>query len=49
MKKLLCIKQVPGLINVEADPVTGILKRSGIKRKMNPYALYALKLGLSHS
>ncbi|MBQ9915487.1 MAG: electron transfer flavoprotein subunit beta/FixA family protein, partial [Clostridia bacterium] len=47
MKILVCIKQVPGSSNVEVDPVTGVLKRSGIKSKLNPYDLYALELGLS--
>lgn len=43
MKVLVCIKQVPGSNNVEVDPVTGVLKRSGIKSKMNPYDLYAIE------
>ena len=49
MKILVCIKQVPGSNNVEVDPVTGVLKRSGIKSKMNPYDLYALELAHSLS
>ena len=40
---------MPGSNNVEVDPVTGVLKRSGIKSKMNPYDLYALELALSLS
>ena len=47
MKVLVCIKQVPGSNNVEVDPVTGVLKRDGVKSKMNPYDLYGLELGLS--
>ena len=47
MKILVCIKQVPGSSNVEVDPVTGVLKRDGIKSKMNPYDLYAMELGFS--
>lgn len=47
MNILVCIKQVPGSNNVEVDPVTGVLKRDGIKSKMNPYDLYALELALS--
>ena len=47
MKILVCIKQVPGSNNVEVDPVTGVLKREGVKSKMNPYDLYGLELGLS--
>ena len=46
MKILVCVKQVPGSSNVEVDPVTGVLKRSGIKSKMNPYDLYALETAL---
>ncbi|MBE7047243.1 MAG: electron transfer flavoprotein subunit beta/FixA family protein [Ruminococcaceae bacterium] len=47
MKILVCIKQVPGSNNVEVDPVTGVLKRNGIKSKMNPYDLYAIETALS--
>lgn len=43
MKILVCIKQVPGSSNVEVDPVTGVLKRSGVASKINPYDLYALE------
>ena len=47
MKILVCIKQVPGSNNVEVDPVTGVLKRNGIKSKLNPYDLYAIETALS--
>ena len=47
MNILVCIKQVPGSNNVEVDPITGVLKRDGVKSKMNPYDLYGLELGLS--
>jgi len=47
MKILVCIKQVPGSNNVQVDPVTGVLKRAGVKSKMNPYDLYALEMGLA--
>ncbi len=47
MNILVCIKQVPGSNNVEVDSVTGVLKRDGVKSKMNPYDLYGLELGLS--
>lgn len=49
MKILVCVKQVPGSNNVEVDPVTGVLKRSGIASKMNPYDLYAIETALSLS
>ena len=47
MKILVCVKQVPGSNNVEVDPVTGVLKRSGIPSKCNPYDLYAIETALS--
>ena len=46
MKILVCVKQVPGSNNVEVDPVTGVLKRSGIPSKINPYDLYAIEAAL---
>ena len=47
MKILVCIKQVPGSNNVEVDPVTGVLKRSGVPSKINPYDLYAIEMALA--
>lgn len=47
MKILVCVKQVPGSNNVEVDPVTGVLKRSGIPSKLNPYDLYAIETALT--
>lgn len=47
MKILVCVKQVPGSNNVEVDPVTGVLKRSGVASKCNPYDLYAIETALS--
>ena len=47
MKILVCVKQVPGSSNVEVDPVTGVLKRSGIASKCNPYDLYAIEMALA--
>lgn len=46
MDILVCIKQVPGTTKVEIDEKTGVLKRSGVDSKMNPYDLYALETGL---
>lgn len=46
MKILVCIKQVPGTNKVDVDPVTGVLKRSGVDSKMNPYDLYAIETAL---
>ena len=47
MKILVWVKQVPGSNNVEVDPVTGVLKRSGIPSKCNPNDLYAIEAALS--
>ena len=47
LKILVLIKQVPGSNNVEVDPVTGVLKRDGVKSKINPYDLYALEAAFS--
>lgn len=46
MKILVCIKQVPGTMSVDVDPVTGALKRDGVESKMNPYDLYAVEAAL---
>ena len=46
MRIIVCVKQVPGSNNVEVDPVTGVLKRSGIASKINPYDLYAIETAL---
>ena len=47
MNILVCVKQVPGSSQVEVDPVTGVLKRSGVPSKINPYDLYALETALT--
>ena len=49
MKILVCVKQVPGSNNVEVDPVTGVLKRSGIPSKITPYDLDGIETALSLS
>lgn len=46
MNILVCIKQVPGTSKVQVDEKTGVLIRSGIDTKMNPYDLYALETAL---
>ena len=46
MKIIVCIKQVPSTQKVAVDPTTGVLIRSGIDTKMNPYDLYAIDLAL---
>lgn len=47
MNILVCVKQVPGSNQVEVDPVTGVLKRSGVPSKINPYDLYGIETALS--
>ena len=46
MNLFVCIKQVPATNKVQVDEKTGVLKRSGIASKMNPYDLYALETAL---
>lgn len=46
MNIVVCIKQVPETNRVEVDPQTGVLMRSGVASKMNPYDLYALETAL---
>ena len=46
MDIFVCIKQVPSTNKVQVDEKTGVLKRSGIQSKMNPYDLYALETAL---
>jgi len=46
MNIIVCIKQVPGTTKVAVDEETGVLLRSGIESKMNPYDLYALETAL---
>jgi electron transfer flavoprotein beta subunit len=43
MNIIVCIKQVPGTTQVKVDPLTGVLIRSGIDTKMNPYDLFAVE------
>ena len=42
----VCIKQVPATNKVQIDEKTGVLKRTGVASKMNPYDLYALETAL---
>ena len=46
MNIFVCIKQVPATNQVQVDEKTGVLKRSGVAAKMNPYDLYALETAL---
>lgn len=47
MKIIVCMKQVPATTQVDIDPETGNLKRSGQKARTNPYDLYALECALA--
>lgn len=42
----VCIKQVPATTEVAVDETTGVLRRDGIKTRLNPYDLYALEAAL---
>ena len=46
MKLIVCIKQVPGTSKVEMDEEKGVLKRSPVDAKMNPYDLVAIEAAL---
>ncbi len=46
MNIIVCIKQVPGTTEVNIDPKTGVLIRSGVDSKMNIYDLFALETAL---
>ena len=46
MNIFVCIKQVPATNKVQVDEKTGVLKRSGVAGKMNPYDLFALETAL---
>ena len=43
MNIVVCVKQVPATQKVAVDPETGVLLRSGIATKMNPYDLVAMQ------
>ena len=46
MRIAVCIKQVPGTTRVDIDEKTGVLLRSGVEARLNPYDLYALETAL---
>ena len=46
MNIFVCIKQVPATNKVQVDETTGVLKRTGVMSKMNPYDLFALETAL---
>ena len=46
MHIIVCVKQVPIPSDVAIDPVTGVLQRTGLESKMNPYDLFAVEEAL---
>ncbi len=46
MKIIVCIKQVPGITEVNIDPQTNTLIRQGIENIINPLDTYALEEGV---
>ena len=46
MNIFVCLKQVPSTNKVQVDEKTGVLKRDGVRSKMNPYDLFALETAL---
>lgn len=43
MNIVVCVKQVPATQKVNVDPETGVLLRSGVATKMNPFDLVAME------
>ncbi len=43
---IVCIKQVPGTIEVKIDPKTNTLIREGIENIINPFDMYAIEEGV---
>lgn len=46
MQILVCIKQVPSTDKVAVDPYTGVLLRTGLEARLNPYDEYAIETAL---
>ena len=46
MKIVVCVKQVPGTLNVDFDPETHRLARGGTEAILNPFDTYALEQGI---
>lgn len=46
MNIVVCIKQVPDTRNVQIDPETKTLRRSGVASIVNPYDMYAVETAL---
>ena len=46
MEIVVCVKQVPDTTEVKIDPVTNTLIRQGVPSIVNPFAKFALEIGL---
>lgn len=46
MNIFVCMKQVPSTNKVQIDEKTGVLMRTGVASKINPYDLYALETAI---
>ena len=46
MRIAVFVKQVPAGMAVETDAVTGVLKRGGVKGKLNPFDLFAIEFAI---
>jgi electron transfer flavoprotein alpha/beta subunit len=46
MKILICVKQVPEIMDVTINPETGTLMREGVDSILNPFCEYAVEMGL---
>jgi len=46
MKILICVKQVPEIMDVKINPETGTLMREGVDSILNPFCEYAVEMGL---
>jgi electron transfer flavoprotein alpha/beta subunit len=46
MKILICVKQVPEIMDITINPETGTLMREGVDSILNPFCEYAVEMGL---
>jgi len=47
LKIIVCIKQVPGIMEIKINPETNTLIREGIENIINPFDVYAIEEGVS--
>jgi len=46
MKIIICVKQVPEIMDITINPETGTLMREGVDSILNPFCEYAVEMGL---